>query len=185
MHGYLLDTNIVAFWLDPTKPEHAAVVRHAEELPEESPLAVSAITLGEIEYGLSLIEDSELKQEELLKFLADNVPRVLDVRKSTRIQYGSIRARLFEKYAPRDRRKRSRRPEQLIDPVTSLGLQVQENDLWIAAQALEHNLVLVTHDDMLPLRSVVEELRIEYWATLPEKGLPEHGATGGKASLSQ
>ena len=70
----------------------------------------------------------------------------------------------FEKYAPNVKRRRGLRPEQLIDPVTSQELGIQENDLWIAAQALEYNLVLVTNDKMERIRDVCEELQIENWA---------------------
>jgi tRNA(fMet)-specific endonuclease VapC len=79
--------------------------------------------------------------------------------------YGSIRARVFEKYAPREKRRRGLRPEQLIDPVTSHELGIQENDLWLAAQAVEFNLVLVTNDAMQRLQDTCNELRVENWAT--------------------
>jgi predicted nucleic acid-binding protein len=51
----------------------------------------------------------------------------------------------------------------LIDPVTSRELGIQENDLWIAAQALEYNLVLVTNDKMDRIRDVCEDLQVENW----------------------
>jgi len=50
--------------------------------------------------------------------------------------YGELRSLLFDKYAPNDKRKKNLRPEQLVDPITSLELGIQENDLWIAAQAI-------------------------------------------------
>jgi tRNA(fMet)-specific endonuclease VapC len=89
---------------------------------------------------------------------------VLNITKATRIYYGSLRARIFEKYAPNERRCRGLRPEQLIDLVTSRELGIQENDLWIAAQALEYNLVLVTNDKMDRIRDVCEDLQVENWA---------------------
>jgi predicted nucleic acid-binding protein len=52
----------------------------------------------------------------------------------------------------------------LIDPVTSRELGIQENDLWIAAQALEYNLVLVRNDKMDRIRDACEELQVENWA---------------------
>ena len=103
---------------------------------------ISAITLGEIEYGLQVARSDALQQEAYRTFISIHLPMVLDVTKATRIYYGSLRASVFEKYAPNGRRRRGLRPEQLIDPVTSRELGIQENDLWIAAQALEYNLVL-------------------------------------------
>ncbi len=165
MRGYLLDTNILSYWFDSSRPEHGAVAGRLAQLPDASPLAVSAITLGEVEFGYRVLgEVSSTKEVSFHRFLEDRVPLILDVKKSTRTHYGSLRARLFEEYAPRDHRKRGLRPEQLLDPATSRELGIQENDLWIAAQALEHNLVLVTHDRIKHIRGVAEELRVEDWA---------------------
>jgi predicted nucleic acid-binding protein len=53
----------------------------------------------------------------------------------------------------------------LVDPLTAKCLGIQENDLWIAAQAYESNLVLVTHDKMDRLREVASDLlAFEDWA---------------------
>lgn len=169
MEGYLLDTNIVRFWFDPTRSEHVRVRSRIEALPEDAPMMISAITLGEIEYGhRALGESGDPEQErDFLEFVQKRLPTILNVERHTRIAYGSLRARLFEKYAPKDRRKKGLRPEQLIDPTTAKELGIQENDLWIAAQALEHNLVLVSHDKMTRLRKVAEELRVQDWAKEP------------------
>ena len=162
--GYLLDTNIVAYWFDTRRPQHERVVHHIQELPETTPLVISAIALGEIEFGLHVAQAETPNQEALRAFINTNLPMVLNVTKATRIYYGSLRAGVFEKYAPNVKRRRGLRPEQLIDPVTSQELGIKENDLWIAAQALEYNLVLVTNDTMERIRDVCEELQIENWA---------------------
>jgi tRNA(fMet)-specific endonuclease VapC len=126
---------------------------------------VSAITLGEIEYGLRVVsEDSTPSQEAFRALVEHRLPMVLDISKTTRLYYGWLRARLFEKYAPRKKRRRGLRPEQLIDPVTSRELGIQENDLWLAAQALEFNLVLVTNDALERMRDICADLMIENWA---------------------
>jgi tRNA(fMet)-specific endonuclease VapC len=78
--------------------------------------------------------------------------------------YGDLRARLFEKFAPKKRRRKGLRPEELVDPVTAKELGIQENDLWIAAQAIERNLVLVTNDAMARIQEVASELKVEDWA---------------------
>jgi hypothetical protein len=46
------------------------------------------------------------------------------------------------------------RPEQLLEPATAKELQIQENDLWLCAQAISHRMVLVTNDRMTPIRDV-------------------------------
>jgi tRNA(fMet)-specific endonuclease VapC len=78
--------------------------------------------------------------------------------------YGTIRARLFERFAPKDKKRKGLRAEELVDPVTSRALGIQENDIWLAAQALERNLVLVTNDSIVHIKEVVPELQVENWS---------------------
>lgn len=163
MRGYLIDTNIVRYWFDANCPEHGPVVRHVGRLGD-SLLAVSAITLGEIEYGLRVLDGTASFEADLVGFVRDQLPLVLDVTETTRIDYGSIRARLFGRFAPKDLRRRLRLPEQLTDPATGESLGIEENDLWIVSQAVEHNLVLVSNDRLTHLREAAPELRIENWA---------------------
>ena len=73
-----------------------------------------------------------------------------------------MRAGLFRKFGPKSRRPKW--AEELADPTTAKLLGIQENDIWIAAQALQFSFVLVTNDKMLPVRQVAPELRIENWA---------------------
>lgn len=165
VRGYLLDTNIVAYWFDEGKPEHMPVAKHIASLPADSPLRISAVTLGEIEYGHK-VESREPTsiQAQFSSSVRDRLGNILDIRRSTAAYYGSLRASLFDKYAPKKRRK-GLRPEQLTDPITSLDLGIQENDLWIAAQAIEHNIVLVSHDGLDHIRTVAGDvLEIEDWA---------------------
>jgi tRNA(fMet)-specific endonuclease VapC len=166
VQGYLLDTNILRFWHDAGRAEHPLVMQRIAELPEEAPLRISVISLGEIEYGHRLLgKAGDAEQEAAFLGLIENrFPTPLPVSKHTRTSYGPLRAQLFEKFAPKELRKKNRRPEQLTDPATGHELGIDENDLWIAAQALEHNLVLVTHDKMARLREVAPELRVEDWA---------------------
>lgn len=164
MQGYLLDSNIIRYWFDAECPEHERVLRRIAEAPERTPLAVSAITLGEIEYGLRVRDEIPGFASEITELIQDQLPMVLSVTATTRADYGSIRARLFRKFAPGELRRRARVPEQLADPVTGLTLGIQENDLWIASQAVEHNLVLVSNDRLARLREAAPELRIANWA---------------------
>ena len=167
VRGYLLDTCIVSPWYDETKQKHSQVLVSIEQLPPGTPLAISAITLGEIEYGLRIPGGAaHLDHDEYRRWIADKLPHVLDVATSTCLYYGPLRARLFDKYAP-NRKSKKVRAEQIVDPITGEKLGIDENDLWIAAQAIEHNLVLVTHDKMARIRQVLAEdlsLRIEDWA---------------------
>jgi predicted nucleic acid-binding protein len=62
----------------------------------------------------------------------------------------------------------AKRLKQLVDPDTTEDLGVQENDVWIAAQAITQNFTLVTHDSRghfgALLRHFHATLRVEDWA---------------------
>ncbi len=169
MKGYLLDTNAICDWFDETKPRHTAVSEKAEQVAREQAVVLtSAIVLGEIEYGIAAIGQdeqhslSEFRTQVNRQFVQKRL--LLNVSRSTTSVYGNLRARLFEKFAPKSRRRKGLRPEELIDPITSKELGIQENDLWIAAQAIERNLVLVSNDAIKRIREVASELRVEDWA---------------------
>ena len=82
--------------------------------------------------------------------------RILDVNKHTIEPFSDLRAALFKEYSPRDRRARLRTkwPEDLRERTTAKELGVQENDIWIAAQAIQYNLMLITSDHMRRLQEV-------------------------------
>jgi predicted nucleic acid-binding protein len=158
VRGYLLDTNILNFWFNRACPEHSSVMARVNALDVGAPLRLSAISWGEIEYGHRCVSrDSTPLQMEFSQFVETKLPQALPIGKGTSAYYGEIRSRLFDKFAPK-KRKNGLRPCQLIDPLTAKELGIQENDLWIAAQAAEFNLVIVTHDRMARIREVVSDL---------------------------
>ena len=168
MKGYLLDTNAVSDWLDSTRPRHASISRVIDQLDATNAiLLTSTVVLGEIEYGITISPRD--RRESLDKLRAQvgvefvHKRLLLDVTRSTSIVYGNLRARLFERYVPHDKRKKGLRPEELVCPTTSKILGIQENDLWIAAQAIERNMVLVSNDGMMRIRDVAIELVVEDW----------------------
>ena len=164
IQGYLLDTNIFEYWLNKSRPEHTTVMSHLSKLHPDAPVTTSLIVLGEVSYGFQVATPKHRAYpKEVLEFIRNELPSPLPIRSSTTHVYGMLRAALFDKYAPKKNIK-GLRSEQLIDPVSSKSLGIQENDLWISAQALEHNLVLVTNDQMKHLRGVASDLKVENWA---------------------
>ena len=175
MRDFLLDTQMIRYWYDEDCSQHAVFIGNIEllkkqlvSLDSKPKLLVSVITLGEIEFGHGVqIGDQSAHNEALKKFVREQLPDPLEVTEDAVAAYGEIRSRLFNKYAPGEKRKPKMRPEQLIDPVTSLALQIQENDLWLCAQAIGHAMILVTNDDMCAIREVTEgmepALRIQNW----------------------
>lgn len=169
MHAYLLDTNTICNWFDGDAGRFPAVRIIADTRAADSPLYVSAITLGEIEYGhANKPAGAGVKRENFLAFIRNQLPQILPVSKHTAEPYGRIRAKLVERFPPKGGWSRKIRPEKLYDPVAARELGIDENDLWIVAQAVERNFVLVTSDKMTRIREAVCELyadlRFEDWA---------------------
>ena len=166
MRDYLLDTNVWSDWYNPVK--NSKILQHIQQLPTAVRLHISVITIGEFDFGFNVMtkkEQAAFNIEEFGKFLSSTTPNLVPVDKHTANTYGRLRAQLFEKHAPKDKKRKGLRPEQLTDPVTSLELGIQENDLWIAAQAMNRNLTLVTNDKLHRISEMVgNELYIENWA---------------------
>ena len=162
MRDFLLDTQTIRFWHDGGCSQHASVSGNvtllrqlATPLEMKPKLLVSVITLGEIEFGhrVALARDPA-EQAAYVKFVQEELPNPFELSSDATAAYGELRMRLFNKYAPREKRKPKMRPEQLVDPVTAKELQIQENDLWLCAQAAAHGMVLVTNDRMTQIRDV-------------------------------
>ena len=177
MRAFLLDTNIWVYWYNHKgyPKESANIQKQIEELiTREQNVeqfvwqpAISVISWGEIDYGYNITPKKEQSREaEFRKFISGVAPWSVPINKHTAKTYGELRARLFEKYAPKNKRTKGLRPEQLIDPVTSLELGIQENDLWITAQVATFNLTLVTNDEKMKcIRDIAgKSLHIDNWA---------------------
>lgn len=164
MRDFLLDTQTVRYWHDTRCAQHAALVGNVNQLraiaanlspPITPKLLISVITRGEIEFGhLVALNRNLAAQAAYVAFVEKELPDVLEPSADASLVYGELRTRLFNKYAPGAMRTKGMRPEQLLCPVTSKTLEIQENDLWIASQAIAHGLVLVTNDRMTRIRDV-------------------------------
>lgn len=154
MDGYLLDTNAASILWNLRHPEHDTL-RGFLHGKSKSLVWISVIAFGEIEYGLKVAPQiDEDSQKEVRKRMAEYV--LLDVNKHTIEPYSNLRSALFIKYSPRDKRRRMKIkwPEDLREKTKAKELGVQENDIWIAAQAIQYNLVLVSGDYMRRLQQV-------------------------------
>ncbi len=101
--------------------------------------------------------------------MKEELPEPFELSPDAAVAYGDLRTRLFNKFAPGSKRKPKMRPEQLLDPATAKELQIQENDLWICAQAIAHGMVLVTNDRMQAIRDIASgmnpQLILQNWTT--------------------
>jgi len=167
MHAFLLDTCIWSCWFDVKREQHVNVKSHVQKLPSDSILGISIISWGEVFYGHKAESSDETPiQVEYIQFIKSKRPMTFEIDIHTANKYGELRALLFDKYAPKDKRKKNLRPEQLVDPITSLELGIQENDLWISAQAMVRNMTLATDDKLSRIREVAGgDLQTKNWTT--------------------
>ena len=182
MDGYLLDTNAASVLWDVRHPDYNKI-RSFLAGHSRSPIWISIIVLAEVEYGLKIAPKKDEGRQKDVRNEMSKFFEILDLDKHTVSSYSDLRAELFKTYSPKDRRGRltAKWPEDLVDRTSAKELGVQENDIWIAAQAIQYNLILVTEDQMSPLvevsNSLNEPLRIVKWKQQP----PSRGITTEKS----
>lgn len=131
---YMLDTNIYIFII---KNKPAQVLEHLKA-KHEAGLAISSITLAELEHGVQASAFPEKNALALMQFMV--IADCLPFTHEAAVEYGKIRA---------DLQKRG----NLIGPL----------DLLIAAHAKSEGLILVTNNTREFER--VDGLKIEDWVS--------------------
>lgn len=129
----LLDTNICIYVMN-HRPTHV-VDRFRQYKPGE--IGVTAITVAELQFGVSKSSQIERNRSALFRFLAPL--EIVSFTGEAAEHYGQIKARL-----------------------RALGTMIGELDCLIAAQALSMNLPLATNDTSEFER--VPSLTLENWA---------------------
>jgi tRNA(fMet)-specific endonuclease VapC len=159
MKAYLLDTNIVGKWFS----KNHNVVNHIAALPPDTLLFVSAVTLGEVHFGHGITQSTDIqKRDDFERWLRQEFPNAMPVTRHTAVCYGTIRSALFKKYPPTS--PRTNHPELCFDHASGHELGIEDNDLWIAAQSIEKNLILVSADKMDRIRDAAGRvLDVENW----------------------
>jgi tRNA(fMet)-specific endonuclease VapC len=154
--GYLLDSTVASAACDLLSPKHSTVRAWLDGLGD-APVWVSAVTIGEIAYGLALVPTGDASRHAEVRAAMAQYRR-LDINHHVAGTYAAIRAELFGRYAPKNKRglPKQKRPEGLLDPTTSRELGIQENDLWILSTAVTRRLALATMDDMARLFEVAD-----------------------------
>ena len=138
--NYLLDTN---HW-SAIQRNDPVVIAHMQSLPEEARIFMPVIVQGELLVGIELAA-SEAKRERLQQLYEQVVAQAADVLPITP-EIAEWYARIFAQL----RRK---------------GKPIPTNDIWIAAIALAHGLILVTSDEHF---QHIDGLQVEDW-TKPER----------------
>ena len=121
MPDRLLDTNAVAAAMksDP------ALAQYLKRVEGDEQILLSATVEGEIRFGIELLPQGRRKRALSKAFaeIMNSTDGVLAVTRSTAREYSSMKVDLWRRGKPMD-----------------------ENDMWIAATALEHGLSLVSND---------------------------------------
>ena len=147
---YLLDTNHCSFIIR----KEPNVIQRLDEL-EIVRIATSVITQGELTYMAENSERKEYNLEQVNSFL--KTVYVLDVDGSTSRIYGRLKASLMNQFAPKEKSQRRR------TKITDIGFD--DNDLWIASIALQHDLTLVSADGDFRRIQAIRNLSLETWYT--------------------
>jgi len=162
MECYLFDTNIWSCWYR----EDGDIIGRVKRLEKSNHIILSSVVWGEAVYGAKIQSakgDFDFsKYSKLIE--AKSLPAICEINRHTADIYGELRAKLFEKNAPKAKRTQGLRPEELKSPASSKELQIQENDLWLVAQAIVYNYTFVTRDKMNEIRSIApKEFKCENW----------------------
>ena len=149
MDNYLFDTCLVSQLLDPTRDKHETVKRYVASLDQKAFKYISLISIAELEFGFQLaVQQKHTHLPQIQKILkkAKQMP-LLEVTQHTSSHYALVKARVAAKYCPNAIKNLPRWTDGWVFELTGEKLQIDENDLWICAQAMERNLVLVTIDN--------------------------------------
>lgn len=149
MDAFLFDTTVLSIYLDPTHPHHAQKGQSLAALPIDNPRFISAVALAELDFGTKLAEVMGKGNLSALKAMIAQARThaVLDITHQTASVYAEVKARIAQKYLARMLRKdRPKYIEEWVDKATGQKLGIDENDLWMCAQAKERDLVIVTAD---------------------------------------
>lgn len=143
---YLLDTThcLRLFW---------GVLEEKLKSFDKIQLSTNVIARGELIYG---IHKSERFYENFIKFesfLKDI--KVYPVDDDTSNSYGKLKNEIVVAFGPKDKNRLRN------FKVDSLGFK--ENDLWISASAIQHNLILVSADKHIHQLQGINGLKVESW----------------------
>ncbi|MCW5318501.1 PIN domain-containing protein [Nostoc sp. KVJ3] len=145
---YLLDTNHCSFLIEGVP----SVANHLRSLGQVQ-LATSVIVAGELHF---MAQNSEQKAANLIKINAFlRRINLYGIDKETTEIYGDFKSEIIKQFGPKEKSKRR------TTKLTTIG--ISENDLWIAATALRHSLILVSCDSDFERMRQVLEFSLESW----------------------
>jgi predicted nucleic acid-binding protein len=161
--GYLLDTSALSAYLNEEHPHHEVAISVIGGLSTEAAKLVSVVTLAELHYGIRFAELQGSRRLAEYRKRLDVVRQYasLDLTRHTSEVYAELKVRLAGQMQRKTGKKMLRWIEDWIEVGSAKRLQIDENDLWICAQAKERDLIVVTGDvDIRQLSSFDPDLKI-------------------------
>jgi predicted nucleic acid-binding protein len=162
---YLLDTTVASDLVNPSCSGFAAAQAFMQaNLHHRDRIYVCVVTVAEMEFGLELFKRSttpppanEVAEVEQRIDEARQISEPFIISRHVAKEHALLKAKWARHVAPlkADKRKLKSMPvERWVQDWPASKLQITENDLWIAAVALTHDLTLVARDkDFERLRS--------------------------------
>ena len=149
MKIYLLDTNQCSQIIN----KNPKILYKLSTLDRDDIQATSVIVCGELMY---MAENSARKNENVLivRSFIENIT-VISIDRKVFDTYASIKAKIFNKFAPKDKKQRRKYKFEKIG--------FPENDLWIAATAIAYNATIISSDSDFERMLEVVEFKLEYW----------------------
>jgi len=173
---YLLDTSIASAAVDPNSPKHVAVRTFVTDTPLfADQIFLSVVTLAEMQAGLVMLPHrvpvppaARVQEVERRVQLASRLGTILPVSTHVAREHAMLKVAYARKFTPNKLRQgtglKGKPVELWHENLTASSLQVTENDLWIAATAIAHDLTLITaDDDHIRMREADPRLRIMHF----------------------
>lgn len=169
---FLLDTSVLSVLMNESQPLHAKAAAFKDQhAGQEQRLFICVISLAEMQFGLSLYEgrapqpnQADLDAVRGRIQAAASLSEPLEVTRHVAMEQGRLRSKWAWKLAPHKAAQgklKGAPPERWSSDWPANTLQITENDIWIAALALTHDLTLVTCDkDFDKLAQAESQLRV-------------------------
>ncbi|MEH1976577.1 MAG: type II toxin-antitoxin system VapC family toxin [Nostoc sp.] len=145
---YLLDTNHCSYLIN----NNPQVVATAQSYAQDT-FGISIISYGELLYMTEKSERREINLQVVQAFLTEI--DIYLINKEIAEIYSQLKNRIFRQFAPKEKNKR--RSTRIQD------LGFDDNDLWITATAIYHNITLVSADSDFTRIQQVYSFSLESW----------------------
>jgi len=150
---FLIDTGVLSGLLDDTNFHHERVKAWFDGLSDNCRKLVSVVALAELRFGRHLaLAANGLSALPRLDGIISQAGQFecLEITDPTAVEYAQLKSKLAQSVVPKRIAKQRKanwgNPEIWRSEFTGAMLQIQENDLWQCAQAIEREIVFVTVD---------------------------------------